>query len=100
MLDEAWILVNTSAKESLPVSFVEAAGRGCAILSRVDPDGFSSRFGCVVRNDDFASGLAYLLEGERWRELGRQGHRYVYERYRYDRAMSEHLRLYERVLAS
>jgi glycosyltransferase involved in cell wall biosynthesis len=98
ILSRASVLVNTSGKESLPVSFVEAAARGCAILSRVDPDGFASRFGCVVDSDDYESGLAYLLEDERFRELGRKAHAYVYDKYRFNRAIEAHIAMYEQLL--
>ncbi|MFL5537114.1 MAG: glycosyltransferase family 4 protein, partial [Gemmatimonadales bacterium] len=57
ILAQSWILVNTALREGLPRSFLEAAAFKCAILSRVDPDGFASRFGYRVEEDDFAGGL-------------------------------------------
>ena len=77
LLGSAWILVNTSAREGLPVSFIEAASHGCAILSACDPDGYASRFGQAVAGGDYAGGLDRLLSDDRWRELGAEGAAHV-----------------------
>jgi len=60
-LGESWALVNTAAREGLPLTFLEAAAHGCAIVSGVDPDGFASRFGVQVVDDDFGAGIERLL---------------------------------------
>jgi glycosyltransferase involved in cell wall biosynthesis len=44
-LSRAWLLVNTSIHEGLPVSFCEALALGVPLLSTVDADGVASRFG-------------------------------------------------------
>jgi hypothetical protein len=67
-LGKSWILVNTAAREGLPNAFIEAAAHQCAILSAVDPDGFSSQFGHLVLNDDFAAGLRALLQDDLWKK--------------------------------
>ncbi len=97
-LAESWILVNTAAREGLPNAFLEAAANQCAILSAVDPDGFASRFGCRVDGDDFGSGLHALLEGNRWRERGLAGARFVREHYAMPVAIERHCRAYAEVL--
>ena len=97
ILGSSWILVNTALREGLPRSFLEAAGHGCAILSRVDPDGFASRFGCRVVDDDFGKGLAWLLEADRWKALGEAGCRYVSETYGLETAVARHADVYRRV---
>ncbi len=98
ILHESWILVNTAAREGLPNAFIEACAYGCAILSAVDPDDFASRFGFQVRNGDFAQGLRYLLQGDRWRIKASEGYAYVRETFSLDKAMSAHLEVYERLL--
>lgn len=98
ILGGSWILVNTSRLEGLPRTFLEAARRGCAILSRVDPDGFASRGGYCAASGDFAKGLRVLLQDDAWRERGEAGFRYVREHYEPDIAVSRHVRLYESVL--
>jgi glycosyltransferase involved in cell wall biosynthesis len=99
LLAESWVMVNTATREAMPNAFLEAAAHGCAILSAVDPDGFASRFGCRATDDDFAAGLAWLLEGERWRERGRLARRHVAEVFATDRAMDRHLAAYRALLA-
>jgi glycosyltransferase involved in cell wall biosynthesis len=97
LLSRSWILVNTALREGLPRSFLEAAYFKCAILSRVDPDGLASRFGCRVENDDFAGGLRSLLAGDVWRERGEAASRYVSAKYGLEQSVDQHLELYERV---
>ncbi|MGD2081737.1 MAG: glycosyltransferase family 4 protein [Chromatiales bacterium] len=99
-LGQSWVLVNTSAKEALPNTFVEACAHRCAILSAQNPDGFATRFGRQVRGDDFAGGLRALLENERWRELGRLGHAQVVQSHSLEAAAERHLRVYEELLAA
>jgi glycosyltransferase involved in cell wall biosynthesis len=98
ILARSWILVNTALREGLPRSFLEAASFKCAILSRVDPDGFASRFGQRVEGDDFAGGLRRLLKNGDWRLKGEEGHAYVSEKYGFEASIAQHLEAYRRVL--
>lgn len=98
ILGRSWILVNTSAREGLPTSFIEAAGHQCAILSAINPDGFSSEYGCYVQDGDFARGLTLLLEFDSWREKGMKGYRYVSNLFALDIAMETHLDVYKKIL--
>lgn len=97
--DSSWIFVNTASREAHPLTFFEAAGRGCAILSHVNPDDFASEFGYWARDEDFEAGLAWLLENDRWRIQGAKGHEYVQKHYRFDVAADAHLALYSELLA-
>jgi glycosyltransferase involved in cell wall biosynthesis len=98
LLGKSWVMVNTAAREGLPNAFIEAAAHGCAILSAVDPDDFSSRFGFHVQDDDFVNGLNFLLENERWRERGARGYEYVNEVFAKDEAIDQHIKMYEQLL--
>lgn len=98
VMGQSWILVNTSLREGLPTTFVEAAAHRCAILSFTDPDGFASRFGAVAQEGALRSDLLDLLENDRWKMLGEAGYRYVAGIFGIDRAMNEHLSLYARLL--
>jgi glycosyltransferase involved in cell wall biosynthesis len=97
-LAQSWILVNTALREGLPRSFLEAAYFKCAILSRVDPDGFASRFGRRVENDDFAAGLRSLLSQEAWRARGEEAHQHVAGKYGVEQSVGQHLEVYHRML--
>lgn len=99
ILSRSWILINTSAREGLPVSFVEAAAHHCAILSSVNPDDFASRFGYFAERDDFANGLRFLLENDRWRTLGEQAFQHVRGIFATPRAIEKHLEIYRELLS-
>jgi glycosyltransferase involved in cell wall biosynthesis len=100
VLGESWILVNTAAREGLPNSFIEAAAHRCAILSAVNPDNFASEFGYYVQNDDFDTGLNWLLENNRWQECGEKGHTYIQSTYEVESAIKRHMNVYEEILNS
>ncbi|MEJ1960417.1 MAG: glycosyltransferase family 4 protein [Gammaproteobacteria bacterium] len=99
ILSKSWILVNTSVREGLPTSFLEALANRCALLSSVDPGGVTQRFGYYVRDDDFATGLAALLEGDAWRERGEAGWEYVRESFEIDSVIDRHLQVYQQFVA-
>jgi glycosyltransferase involved in cell wall biosynthesis len=96
--EKAWILVNTSAREGLPYTFMEAAAYGVAILSALDPEEFASRFGYFAANDDFEEGLDKLLKNDLWRERGAAGARFVAATWNEDNCLNEHLRIYRELL--
>jgi len=92
--EKAWIIVNTSAREGLPYTFVESLAYECAILSCLDPEGFASRFGCYVDQFDFQTGLRWLLEGDRWRVLGKAGAEYVQRIFNQENSIQQHIKIY------
>ncbi len=95
LLDETWIFVNTAAREGLPLTFLEAAAHGCAILSAVNPDGFAERFGVHVRDDDFSGAVRRLLESSPF-DLGVGAHAYVRSTYECAAALNVHIEEYQR----
>ncbi len=99
LLSQSWILINTSARESLPTTFIEAAAHGCAILSEIDPDGFSSNFGYRVIDDNYANGLRTLLNNNTWREKGQLGMKYTRETFSLEKSIQEHVKEYEKLLS-
>lgn len=101
LYERAWILVNTSAREGLPYTFIEATAWGCALLSPLDPDGFTSRFGYHVADDSqqgLEKGLCWLLEADRWAERGLAGSAFVTTRFSAEASLSQHQALYRRIL--
>jgi glycosyltransferase involved in cell wall biosynthesis len=98
VLGPSWILVNTATREGLPNSFIEAAAHKCAIVSEVDPDGFSSKFGYHVQNGDFVRALEYMLQNNRWHSCGQRGHEYVSSEFHADIAIQKHMDLYRYVI--
>lgn len=90
----SWVLINTSAREGLPMTFIEAAGHGCAILSKVNPDSFATRFGYWAVKDDFEAGLGHLLKDNNWEKSGLAGFNYVKGIYDRQVAVDTHLKVY------
>jgi glycosyltransferase involved in cell wall biosynthesis len=83
VLTSAWMIVNTSIHESLPISFVAALHCGTPIVSCQDPEGVTSRFGRYVGGfdgsgldalDAFGDAVESLLEDDNLRlRLGAEG---------------------------
>ncbi len=98
ILSSAWILVNSSAREGLPNSFLEAAAHQCAILSEVDPDGFASNYGYQVKDGDFGKGLKYLLSDNIWHDKGLRGQEFIKQAYWSPISIQTHIDIYNRLL--
>lgn len=94
-LGSSWILANTSLREGLPTTFVEAAAHRTAILSFTDPDGYASRFGHRAEEGRLDEGLQVLLADDRWRALGEAGRAHVETHFETRVALDAHLHAYE-----
>jgi glycosyltransferase involved in cell wall biosynthesis len=100
LLSQSWILVNTSVREGLPTSFLEALANKCALLSSVDPGGVTREFGEFVADDDFAAGLNRLLRDDAWRAKGEAGWAYVNRTFELQAVLDRHMAAYGRALAN
>ena len=96
ILAKSWIVVNTSLREALPTTFIEAAAHRCAILSYLDSDGFASRFGLVSRPGELAQSLRDLLRDDRWRRCGEAAYEHVRSTFSVDAAIDRHITAYRR----
>jgi len=98
LFSRCWVLVNTSARESLPTTFIEAAGHGCAILSSNNPGGFSSMFGYHVTDGDYVKGLQSLLAKNNWLEKGKNAMQYTHQIFSTKVSIEKHIQAYSEVL--
>ncbi len=98
ILEKSWIFVNTSVREGLPNSILEAMAYKCALLSSVNPESVASNFGIHVHNDDFETGLRFLLENDNWKTLGALGQQYVIENYEFSKSIDKHIQIYRMLL--
>jgi len=96
--NKSWVMINTASREALPLTIIEATGRGCALLSYVNPDNFAAKFGFWAKDDNFEEGLKYLLKDSNWKKAGEKAHEHVYNTYRADKATQSHVMLYKKVL--
>lgn len=97
IMESSWVFVNTAVREALPNAFIEAAAHECAIISSVDPDNIASNYGYYAKEDDFSEGLKYLLENDRWRDLGKGGRNYINEVFEVTKSIDRHIAIYERL---
>jgi glycosyltransferase involved in cell wall biosynthesis len=86
ILSKAWVLVNPSVYESLPISFLEALSYKMAILSCQNPDNITSNYGFYTGEilgdgynelPKFVEGLQHLLSNDRWLAKGEKGCKFV-----------------------
>jgi len=100
ILAKSWALLNTSIREALPISFLEALASKTPIISGENPDDLVSKYGYHAQEDDFDSGLDWLLNSEEWRRKGIQGRKHVERIYQVDRVIDLHIAEYEKIEAS
>ncbi|MGD2200381.1 MAG: glycosyltransferase family 4 protein [Candidatus Bathyarchaeota archaeon] len=98
ILERSWALVNTSVREALPVSFLEALAHETPIISALNPDSLISRFGYPVTDGDYAGALRHMLMDGGRRGKGVKGKRYVEAVHEIDRVVERHIEIYERLL--
>ena len=94
LMARSWALVNTAAREGLPLTFLEAAAHACAIVSEVDGEELAKRFGQRAELGDFGRALRQLMEAAPL-DKGRQARAYVTEQHESGRALAAHLAVYQ-----
>ncbi|MGI0080531.1 MAG: glycosyltransferase [Nitrososphaerales archaeon] len=99
LLDRAWILLNTSAREGLPMSFLEAGAHGLAIISNSDPDGYTSMFGkCVKEKKEFVSAIQEAVRDEWYKDQGRKAYEYMKSIHDTPNVIEKHEQIYRSIL--
>ena len=98
ILEKSWGLVNTSVREALPVSFLEALAHETPIISGEDPDGLTSCYGFKVYKDDYYETLRRFFQSPERERKGREGRRYVERVHDIDRVVAQHIKIYEEIL--
>jgi glycosyltransferase involved in cell wall biosynthesis len=76
---------------------LEALAHKCALLSSVNPDGLTERFGYWTKRDDFKEGLKWLLENDKWRKLGDEGYKYIRENHDIKKVIDKLVNLLKRL---
>ncbi len=101
VLSMAWVLINTSIYECLPVSFLEGMAHECALLSTQNPDNYTSNFGMVADSsiDSLEKGLKTLLYADNWRFLGQKGREHVSKYHEIGKCVQDHINIYKEMLA-
>ena len=100
ILEKSWGLVNTSIREALPVSFLEALAHETPIISGEDPDGLTSSYGFKVKDDNYDEGLTRLIESSEWVKKGKSGRKYIENVHELDKVVDQHIKIYEDILGA
>ncbi len=98
ILGRSWALVNTSIREALPVSFLEALANKTPLISGENPDCLVSEYGYHVKDMDYESGIEWLLNSDTWRLKGEKGRSHMYNVYEADKVIDRHLVEYRKLL--
>jgi glycosyltransferase involved in cell wall biosynthesis len=98
ILGKSWALVNTSVREALPISFLEALACRTPIISGENPDELVSRFGYRVQEDNYQDGLKWLLDSDSWKKKGEMGKKEIERVYDVEKVVDLHLKEYEKIL--
>lgn len=97
ILDQSWMLLNTSVREGLPITFLEAGAHGACIIAPVDPDGYASRFGTFVTGGDFVDAIRQSAQREDFRTRGREGYEHVRRVHETSHVIQRHAEILSRV---
>ena len=97
IIGRSWVLLNTSIREGLPITFLEALAEGTPIVSYVDPDNYVSRFGIKVNYDErsFIVGIEQAVSERIFKKLGQYERSYALSEHALDVVMKKHIQIYK-----
>ena len=98
ILARSWALMNTSVREGLPVSFLEALAHKTPIISGENPDELTSRYGFHVQDEDYEEGLRWVLSSDEWRRKGEDGREHVERVFEVEHVIDLHVERYEEAM--
>ena len=100
LLSRSWLLLNTSAREGLPVTFLEAGAHGMSIISSVNPDNYTNMFGGTFNNIDEAVKCIKKAVTEEWHQSkGKIAYNYIKKIHETRKVMSDHVKIYNDLLS-
>ena len=98
-IGKAWALINTSVREGLPITFLEAMAEGTPIVAYVDPDKYVSKFGMRVEYEveAFKYAIRKVVE-EKLHEVTSEKERdFIRMEHEVSSVMKKHLEIYNAI---
>jgi glycosyltransferase involved in cell wall biosynthesis len=98
----AKVFVNTSDSEGFPNTFIQACKSATPVLSlAVDPDGFLDKFSCGLscngQTQRLSQGLKFMLEKDRYIELGRNAGKYAQENHNIEKVIEQYKAVFKQL---
>ena len=99
-IGRSWALVNTSVREGLPITFLEALAEGTPIVSYVDPDSYATKFGVKVDYtiESFKKGIEKIVGEKLFEKIGAKEREFARKEHDIGIIMNRHLDIYNNML--
>lgn len=99
-IGKAWALINTSIREGLPITFLEAMAEGTPIISYTDPDRYVSNFGIRVDYSikSYISAIYKVVEQKLYEKLAGKEREFIMREHEVNTIMNKHLDIYKKIL--
>lgn len=94
ILGKSWILLNSSVREGLPVSFLEAMKTKTCLVASVDPDQYTTNFGIKVQYNNYGEAIREALNNKLYMEKGERGFSHLTQVHEISKVMDKHLDIY------
>ncbi len=103
LFQQAKVFVNTSDSEGFPNAFIQACAAAAPILSYlVDPDGFLTQHNCGLAcggdMEKLKQGLRFILEQNRYIELGQNARRYAEQTHDIKKIIEQYKAAFRRIV--
>ena len=98
LLGKSWILLNTSVREGIPATYLEAMNTKTCIVASVDPDQYTSKFGVKVNGNDYDTAINKAISNNTYVEKGNLGFEHLKETHEISKVMNQHLAIYQSLM--
>jgi glycosyltransferase involved in cell wall biosynthesis len=103
IIGKSWALLNTSIREGLPITFLEALAEGTPIISYVDPDQYVTNFGIKAESytvKAFADAINSVIKNEGFKEIRSRSVPFIKKNHETAIVMSQHISIYDKMLSN